>query len=183
MLKGIMTGIIVFFMIAIVFYAYEVSVSRTPPSKILNTTIVAFDYDGRHKFVTEDRVKQGDAVIFLEVISPDKAYYFNSLNELRQFDDNKDGFIDMNNEGYQRLFVGRYNKNGKLIEYLPFRLSGISGIKLNLINGQVESAIAILADSSRRMVDVLAISDGFLQSASLKSNEKLQVISLGYKRF
>ncbi len=164
MRNGVLGVIFVLFVIGVGIYSYLNQPVQLAEAELLNTMIVAFDYDGEHPDVTAARLLNGDAVIFLKKVAG-KFFFFDTLDDLRLFDQNNDGFIDLNSEGYQNLYVGRYRKNRDVLTYHSFMDSGIAAIKLDYVQGRVISGKVILADSTHRQLDLVAINDNYLAEA------------------
>ncbi|MGQ3890864.1 hypothetical protein [Legionella sp. CNM-4043-24] len=148
----------------------------TPQSEIFNSQIAAFDYDGLHKDVTNQRLFNGDAVMFLRFSSDNKVYFFSSLAELQAYDPGHSGFIALNTPGFSDYILGQYFKDSRTIEYQSMQKSGIAGITLTYNDqGQAISGTVILADNSHRNISIVPINDSFLLLATLKSSSEMNI--------
>lgn len=141
----------------------------------LNTTLLAFDYDGLHGTVTLDRLLEGDGVFLLRVLDDKNAYFFSSFKQLQDWDRDKTGFIDLTSKDINQLYVGRYIQNYGWVEYKSVQNAGIAAITLKYVDGKIHSAVIVLNDNTKRNLDSVAINDGFLLTAKLKKSSSLGI--------
>lgn len=162
------------------------SLSKTPEptaeSQIYNNRIAAFDYDGLHSNVTNQRLLSGDAVMFLKFSTDNKVYFFNSLADLQAYDPGHSGYIALDNPEFGQYYLGFYEQQSRTIEYQSLQNSGIAGITLEYnAQGQAQAASVIMADNSHRRISIVPINDSFLLMATLKPSTDMKLDHQGQK--
>lgn len=135
----------------------------------IKASIVAFDYDGRHKKVSTTGLLRGDALIFLKIFpNENKIRFLRTLDQLQKYDSNHKGYIALDNPNFKNFYFGRYLKRNNILEYRAFQNIGIAGIILKYDKGSVQSAQVILLDNSRRNLSTLNIANDMFNNSKLR---------------
>ncbi|KTD52866.1 hypothetical protein [Legionella quateirensis] len=163
--KGI--GLIIILGTALYLFLHKSPAYHRGP--VLNSTVIAFDYDGRHSAVTPQSLINGDALIFLKVDPNDNGLELvSSLKQLQDYDGKKKGYIALDNPNFKDYYFGRYLRYSDLLEYRQLSQLGIAGIALKYTGNKVTSAQVILLDNSRRYLMPVKITSDVLEHVKLK---------------
>lgn len=162
-------GILLFFILGSVIYFFLHQSPAHHIGPVLNSTVLAFDYDGRHSTVTPQSLIDGDALIFLKVVpNEDKLDIVSSLKQLQDYDSNKNGYIALDSPDFKDYYFGRYLQYKDILEYRQLNQLGIGGIALHYTGNQVTSAQVILSDNTRRNLSKVKIISDVLERVHLK---------------
>ncbi|MBL7481374.1 hypothetical protein [Legionella bononiensis] len=136
---------------------------------VLNSTVIAFDYDGRHDTVTSESLINGDALIFLKIDpNSNKLELVSSFKQLQSYDGKRKGYIALDNPNFIDYYFGRYLNYSDTLEYRKLANSGIAGITLKYSGNKVTSARVILLDNSRRNLMMVKINSDVLEDVKLE---------------
>ncbi|CAM2835379.1 hypothetical protein [Legionella worsleiensis] len=163
-------GLVLFFILGIGFYLFFQQSPAHRIGPILNSTVLAFDYDGRHRSVTSQSLLNGDALIFLKAVpKSNKLYFISSLQQLQSYDAKKKGYIAMDSPDFKDYYFGRYLKHKDILEYRPLHQLGIAGIALKYSGKHVTAAHVILLDNSHRNLTKVRITSNALEQVNWKA--------------
>jgi hypothetical protein len=162
-------GILVIFILITGLFVYFNIYPDYQKDPAINPSVMAFDFDGRHAAVTPQSLIDGDALIFLKVLSANGSIDFvTTLDQLKSYDIGKKGYIALDSPDFDNYYFGRYLKDKKVMEYRKLENSGIAGISLHYSKGKVESAQVILLDNSRRNLTRVQVDLDLFKEMQLK---------------
>ena len=160
-------GLIIILGTALYLFLHKTPVYHLGP--VLNTTVIAFDYDGRHNTVTPESLINGDALIFLKIDpNNNRLELVNSFKQLQNYDSKRKGYIGLDSPYFKDYYFGRYLIYKDILEYRKLANSGIAGITLKYFGNKVTSARVILADNSRRNLMMVKINSDVLEDVTLE---------------